>query len=47
MMEHNSTLIWYLGYYCSLDIDNNPEMNIDDVIVIQDLLLKNKQDYDD
>ena len=47
MMEQNSTLIWYCCRYCSLDIDNNPEMNIDDVISIQDLLLKNKQDYDD
>lgn len=31
----------------SMDVDNNPEMNIDDVVVIQDSLLKNKQDYDD
>jgi hypothetical protein len=30
-----------------MDVDNNPEMNIDDVVVIQDSLLKNKQDYDD
>lgn len=40
MMEINQTLI-------NLDIDNNPEMNIEDVIAIQDSLLKNKQDYDD
>lgn len=31
----------------SMDIDNNPDMNIDDVINIQDALIKNKQDYDD
>lgn len=30
-----------------MDIDNNPDMNIDDVIAIQDALIKNKQDYDD
>lgn len=30
-----------------MDIDNNPDMNIDDVINIQDALIKNKQDYDD
>lgn len=40
MVEHNSTLIL-------LDIDNNPEMNIDDALAIQDALLRNKQDYDD
>ena len=30
-----------------MDIDNNPDMNIDDVIAIQDCLSKNKQEYDD
>ena len=30
-----------------MDIDNNPDMSIDDVILIQDALIKNKQDYDD
>jgi hypothetical protein len=30
-----------------LDIDNNPEMSLDDVIAIQDALLRNKQEYDD
>lgn len=30
-----------------MDVDNNPDMNIDDIISIQDSLLKNKQDYDD
>jgi hypothetical protein len=30
-----------------LDISNNADMNIEDVIVIQDSLIKNKQDYDD
>jgi hypothetical protein len=30
-----------------LDLENNPDMNIDDVIAIQDQLLKNKQDHDD
>jgi len=30
-----------------LDIENNPEMNIDDVISIQDQLIKNKQEHDD
>lgn len=39
-MENNSTIIL-------LDIDNNPEMSIDDIIAIQDALIKNKQEYDD
>lgn len=30
-----------------MDIDNNPDMNIDDALAIQDALLRNKQDYDD
>lgn len=30
-----------------MDVDNNPDMNIEDVIAIQDALIKNKQDYDD
>ena len=31
----------------SLDIGNNPEMNIEDVTAIQNALLRNKQEYDD
>lgn len=31
----------------SLDVSGNPDMNIEDVIAIQDSLMKNKQDYDD
>ena len=30
-----------------MDISGNPEMNLDDVISIQDSLIKNKQEYDD
>lgn len=30
-----------------MDIDNNPDMRIDDVISIQDTLIRNKQEYDD
>ena len=30
-----------------MDINNNPEMNIDDVIAIQDSLIRNKQEYDE
>jgi hypothetical protein len=30
-----------------MDLGNNPDMNIDDVISIQNSLIKNKQDYDD
>lgn len=40
VMEHNSTII-------QLDLENNTDMNIDDVLAIQDALIKNKQDYDD
>ena len=30
-----------------MDISNNVEMNIDDVLAIQDALIRNKQEYDD
>jgi hypothetical protein len=43
--KHNPHLV--LAALLSLDIDSNPDMNIDDVILIQDSLLRNKQDYDD
>lgn len=39
-MEVNSTIIL-------LDIENNPEMNLEDVIEIQNQLVKNKQEHDD
>ena len=39
-MEVNTTIIL-------LDIENNPEMNLEDVIAIQDQLVKNKQEHDD
>lgn len=29
-----------------LDVENNPNMALEDVIFIQDQLIKNKQDYD-
>lgn len=29
------------------DIENNPDMDINDVLGIQDRLIRNKQEYDD
>ena len=30
-----------------MDIENNPEMDLDDVLAIQERLMQNKQEYDD
>ena len=46
-MEINSTIILYSCILWRLDIENNPDMDLDDVLAIQERLMQNKQEYDD